>query len=251
MKTLEVLFTPSDFEALKGRDLSSTLCVVFDVLRATSTMITALANGAVEIIPVSDIPEAVGIRQRRAEVLLAGEREGVRIEASLTGSIAFDLGNSPREFIPSKVGGRSIVMTTTNGTRAFRACARAATVLACSLLNLSATARWITKQAPAHVMLVCSGTYEEAAYEDILAAGACCDRLLQAASGAAMTDGALAARQLYRIEQGDLLAALSRSRNGRRLLSRPELAEDVAFCAQLDVLELVATQDREGAVRQI
>src|SRR2546422_11748827 len=98
MRTLEVLFAPAEFAALHQRDLSETACVVFDVLRATSTMVTALANGAAAIIPVAGIPEALAIRQRQPEVLLAGERDGLRIQADLTGSIAFDLGNSPREF---------------------------------------------------------------------------------------------------------------------------------------------------------
>src|SRR6185437_5993383 len=98
MKTLEVLFTPADFAALKGRNLSETLCVVFDVFRATSSMVTALANGAEAIVPVSEIPEALAIKERAPGVLLAGEREGVRIDAALTGGTDFDLGNSPREF---------------------------------------------------------------------------------------------------------------------------------------------------------
>src|SRR5262245_32683092 len=111
MKTLEVLFTPTEFIALKQRDLSDTVCVVFDVLRATSSMITALANGAAAIIPVTDISEALAWRQRDPAVLLAGERDGLRIRAALTGSADFDLGNSPREFARDKVAGKTVVMT--------------------------------------------------------------------------------------------------------------------------------------------
>ncbi len=251
MKNLEVLFTPADFEALKGRDLSACLCVVFDVLRATSTMITALANGAAAIIPVPDIAEALALRQRRPDVLLAGEREGVRIEASLTGGIGFDLGNSPREFVPEKVAGRTIVTTTTNGTRAFRACSAASNVIVGSFLNLSSTVRWIKQRQPTDILLVCSGTFEQAAYEDILAAGACCDLLLENASGAAAADGALAARQLYLTERADLLGAISKSRNGRRLLSRPELRDDVAFCARREIYEIVALQRSDGLIGAI
>src|ERR1041385_1206892 len=119
--TLEVIFTPAEFTALEKLDLGQMVCVVFDVLRATSTMVPALANSAAAIIPVVEIPEALSLRQSRPEVLLAGERGGVRIQADLTGSIEFDLGNSPHEFTREKVGGRTIVMTTTNGTRAPRA----------------------------------------------------------------------------------------------------------------------------------
>src|SRR5882672_486003 len=153
---LEVLFTPAEFDRLPERNLSETVCVVFDVLRATSTMVTALANGAAAILPVVDIPQALGVRQRESRVLLAGERDGLRIGAELTGGIAFDLGNSPREFTRGKVSGRTIAMTTTNGTRALRACASARTVVLGSFLNLGAVAGLIHKTEPADLLLVCS-----------------------------------------------------------------------------------------------
>src|SRR4051794_8584892 len=121
--TLEVLLAPAEFAALKDRDLSGTVCVVFDVLRATSSMITALANGAKSILPVEDIAEALRIRALDPKTLLAGERDGMRIGPDLTGQGGFDLGNSPREFMRNAVSGRQIAMTTTNGTRALRACA--------------------------------------------------------------------------------------------------------------------------------
>ena len=138
-RSIEVLFTPAEFEALSKRDLSETVCVVFDVLRATSSMVTALANGAEAIIPVSEISEALEIKREDPNVLLAGERNGLRIEANLTGSISFDLGNSPREFTKNRVAGKRIVITTTNGTRALRSCGHAKTVLIGSFLNLEAT----------------------------------------------------------------------------------------------------------------
>src|SRR5579871_1468891 len=105
-RSLEVLFAPAEFAALRQRDLHETVCVVFDVLRATSTMMTALANGADSIVPVAEIDEAMVVRRRDARVLLAGERDGVRIRAHQTGGTEFDLGNSPREFTPEIVRGR-------------------------------------------------------------------------------------------------------------------------------------------------
>src|SRR5450631_4116363 len=108
--TLEVLFTPAEFAALSDRDLSQTICVVFDVFRATSTIVTALANGAAAVIPVAEIADAVAIRRRRPEVLLAGEREGLRIRADLSGGIDFDLGNSPREFTAALIRDKTIVL---------------------------------------------------------------------------------------------------------------------------------------------
>ena len=80
-RSLEVLFSPAEYAVLKERDLSATVCVVFDVLRATSTMVTALGNGAAAIIPAAEIAEALSIRGRNPDVLLAGERDGVRIPA--------------------------------------------------------------------------------------------------------------------------------------------------------------------------
>ena len=247
-RTLEVLFTPADFGALKHRDLSTTTCVVFDVLRATSTMATALANGAAAIIPVEEIAEALALRKRQPGLLLAGERDGVRIQASLTGSLPFDLGNSPREFTPERVRGRTIATTTTNGTRALRACARARTALIGSFLNLRATALFIG--SPDDLLLVCSGTYDQAAYEDVLAAGALCDAIWPKYENGRVADSARMARSLFQLEQEDLPAAFARSRNGRRLLDLPELSADVAYCAQRDTLDLVAELGPDGSVRK-
>lgn len=250
-KSLSVLFTPADFAALGDRDLSQTVCVVFDVLRATSSMITALANGAAGIVPVEDIPEALAVRQREPGVLLAGERDGVKITADLTGGTPFDLGNSPREFTAAAVRGRRIVMTTTNGTRALRACAQALLVLVCSFLNLGATARFLQGRPPRDLLLVCSGTFEEAAYEDVLGAGALCSHLRRAYRQAKVADSARMALQLFSLEREDLPHAFAKGRNGRRLLSLPELRADVEFCARVNRFSLVAAMDRYGMVRQV
>lgn len=249
--SLSVLFTPADFAALRNRDLSQTVCVVFDVLRATSSMITALANGAASVVPVEDISEALAVRQREPGVLLAGERDGVKITADLTGGTPFDLGNSPREFTAAAVRGRRIVMTTTNGTRALRACAGARLVLVCSFLNLGATARFLQGRQPRDLLLVCSGTFEEAAYEDVLGAGALCSRLRRAYSQGKVADSARMALQLFSLEREDLANAFAKGRNGRRLLSRPELRADVGFCARINRFSLVAAMDRYGTVRQV
>jgi 2-phosphosulfolactate phosphatase len=246
MTSLEVLFTPADFGTLRGRDLSQAGCVVFDVLRATTSMVTALANGAAMIIPVEEIGEALEIRKQEPDVLLAGERDGVRIEAKLTGSISFDLGNSPREFMTEKVSGRTIVMTTTNGTRALRACAGARSVLAGSFLNLRATADFINRGHPPHLLLVCSGTFDQAAYEDVLAAGAFCDLIWTLYDRGAVADSVHMARELYHRREADLAGALSRCRNGRRLLANPNLRADVPFCVRRNLFPIVVTMDREG-----
>lgn len=249
MKTLEVILTPAELPALAKRDLSETVCVVFDVLRATSTFVTALHHGAEAVVPVAEIPEAIALRQRRPEVLLAGERDGVRIRAAQTGGVDFDLGNSPREFAPEKIRGKTIVSSTTNGTRALRACAGGQMVLAGSFLNLTATAEFIRQQKPVRVLLVGAGTRENPALEDVLAAGALAERLLAGSEGAGISDAVRIALIAHASAQPDLAAAASRSENAQRLLAIPGLREDVAFCLQTDRFDRVIAMDRDGALR--
>src|SRR6185295_6101542 len=250
-RSIEVLFSPAESAALAQRDLGRTACVVLDVLRATTSMMAALANGAEAIIPVLEISEALALRQQRPEVLLAGERDGLRIRATQTGGMDFDFGNSPREFLPEKVRGRTIVMTTTNGTRALRACAHAETVLIGSFLNLRAIANWIRREQPQHLILVCSGTREQAALEDTLAAGALCERLWPYYASGQVADSAEIARRIYPLLQADLLGAMKHSRNGQRLLNHPELRGDVYFCVQRETLNFVAGLQTDGSLRKL
>ena len=242
-KQLEVLFTPAEFAALAGRDLSNTACVVFDVFCATSTIVTALANGVTEIIPVSEFPDALTIRKRQPDILLAGERDGVRIRAALTEGVDFDFGNSPREFVTTRVSGKTVVISTTNGSRALRACANARSVFVGSFLNLRATAARLAQLSPARVLMVCSGTGEEAAYEDILGAGALADLLVPEITPAKFSDSANTALQIYRRHAGDLSSAVEFSKNGRRLSAMPDLRDDVPFCLRRDIYPLVAKMD--------
>ncbi|MGZ4962237.1 MAG: 2-phosphosulfolactate phosphatase [Limisphaerales bacterium] len=246
-RTLEVLFTPAEFAVLPQRDLAGSVCVVFDILRATTSMVTALGNGADAILPVSEIAEALEAARKHPGALLAGERDGLRIRAAQTGSVDFDLGNSPREFTSERVRGKKIVMTTTNGTRALQSCKHAARALAGSFLNLAVTAGAVQQIGTKNLIVICAGTFEEAAYEDTLAAGALC-QLVWGTFEAGATDAAHIAREVYLKANGDLMGAFVHSRNARRLLSRVELNQDVAFCAQRDTVELVA-ELKEGAVR--
>ena len=246
---LEVLFTPADFYALAQRDLGRTTCVVLDILRATTTMLTALANGAQAIVPAEDIPEALERHRQQPDSLLAGERNGLRIRADLTGGIEFDLGNSPREFTPERVRGRTIIMTTTNGTRALRACAKAQRVMVGAFLNLGAVAATVQQHFGPGVLIVCSGTLDQASLEDTLAAGALCDLLWSGYQPIAVADSAQLARELYLAHRGHLLAAMRLSRNGRRLLNAPALRDDVPFCLQRDTIPRAAILEEDGAVR--
>jgi 2-phosphosulfolactate phosphatase len=253
---IETILTPAELPALAQRDLRATACVVFDVLRATSTFVTALHHGTQAIIPVSEIAEALAFKKaesgkRKAEtILLGGERNGVRISAD---GIDFDLGNSPREYTPEKVRGKTIVSTTTNGTRALRACVGAQTVLAASFLNLAATAEFLRQNRFENILLVCAGTGENPADEDIIAAGALADALLPGKdTHSKRTDSTIAARAAYfQAVQKGLEKKIALSENGSRLLAIPELRDDVAFCLQRDIFPLVAKMEADGAIRRV
>ena len=246
---IDTLLSPAELPALARRDLRGTACVVFDILRATTTFVTALQNGAAAVIPVSEISEAVALRQKQPAVRLAGERDGVKIRAAQSGGVDFDFGNSPREFAPEKVRGQTIVSTTTNGTRALRACVGAKIILAASFLNLTATAKFLQQQQPAEILLVCAGTGTGVALEDVLAAGALTE-LLTARGDAHISDSAETARRTFLHAQADLPTALAASQNARRLLAIPELHDDVAFCSQRDIFNLVAEMKPDGIIRR-
>jgi 2-phosphosulfolactate phosphatase len=250
VKTIEVILSPSEIKALCQRDLNKTVCVVSDVLRATSSIVTALANGAQGILPVEEISEALLVKQRQSGVLLAGERNGVLIGKELTGNISFDLGNSPREFIRPQVEGKTIVMTTTNGTRALCACSGAARTLIGSFLNLQVTVEAAHQTDFSQILLVCAGTEEEVAYEDVLCAGAFIHLLLPKINEGTLSDSAQIAQAAYLGEQNNLLAGLSKSRNARRLLSHESLRDDVAYCVQRNIHPLLVQLESDGMVRK-
>lgn len=235
---------------MPSRDLSRTVCVVFDVLRATSTLLEALANGADSILPVPDIASSLLQKSRDPAVLLAGERDGLKITAAVSGGAEFDLGNSPREFTRERVAGRRIVMTTTNGTRALDSCSGAASVLAASFSNLAATARWLERRDVTQVCLIGAGTRDHSAWEDALGIGALVDLVWERTRDGWVDDAARVVREVYLTRRSDLAAALGEGRNGRRLLSLPELAADVALCAQSDRFDFVAVRGAEGVLRR-
>ena len=250
--TLRVLFSPAEYESADPADLRGTTCVVFDVLRATSTMLEALGNGAVAILPAREIAGALALKARHPEALLAGERDGLRIRAHQTGGVDFDLGNSPREFIRPRVEGRQIIMTTTNGTRALEACRGAEAVHIASFGNLTALARHLVASGAERLWLVCAGTLENASFEDALGAGALVDRLAKESSGArtwALDDSAQIAWDLYQRHRDRLPEAARNARNGRRLLAQPELAGDVPICFEEDRNPRVVRLEADGTLR--
>jgi 2-phosphosulfolactate phosphatase len=235
MSSIDVVLSPPEIDLLPGRDLSEAVAVVFDVLRATSTMITALAHGATGVWPVRSIEEAWAIKGKRPAALLGGERHGDRIDG-------FDLGNSPLEY-GENVRDREIISTTTNGTIALRAVEHAASVLAGSFLNIGAIAAHLGARGELPVLIVCAGTFREAALEDILAAGMLASLLPERS----LTDSAQVALALYRQEERDLPAALRHAKNGRALLAKGREGE-VDWCAQTSLFPLIAPMDRGGFI---
>lgn len=248
---LDVILSPLELESAGPARVEGKVCVVFDILRATTSMVAALAQGAASIRPVMEIAEAVDWKRRQPEVLLAGERDGWRIRGAQAEGVAFDFGNSPREFTRDKVEGKSLVMTTTNGTRALHACRTAERVLVSSFLNLRATALWVMGHQPENLLLVCSGTGDQAALEDILAAGALCEKIWALYSHGNTSDAAEMARRLFPLMQTNLVEAMKSCRNGRRLLGIPELQDDVWFCVQRETASLVAAMDQDGLVKRL
>lgn len=161
MKTIDVYLSPAEVgeAAVEGR-----VAVVIDVIRATTTMVEALANGARAIIPTASTEEAVKLASSlgRADTLLCGERKGLKVEG-------FDLGNSPAEFTADVVRGKQLVMSTTNGTRAFMAAEDSARVLAACFLNLSAVSAALREED--NLLMICAGKEDRFSLDDALCAG--------------------------------------------------------------------------------
>ena len=229
------------------------IAVVIDVLRASTTIITALAHGAAGVRPVLTIEQARELAARNAAgpaMLLGGERGGLRIDG-------FDLGNSPLEYAPARVAGRRIVITTTNGTAALDACGAAAEVLIGAIVNRTAVAararELAMSQGVADIHLVCAGTDGQVTEEDLLAAGG----ILDAASRLAGSDrdmldaSAMAAREEFRgvLAAADadpvaaITAAFATSRGGRNLIDLGMQA-DLPAAAAIDSLPVVPRLDR-------
>jgi 2-phosphosulfolactate phosphatase len=248
--TMEALLSPAEYQARRARGFAGEICVVFDVLRATSVIVTGLAHGATGFIPVEELSEAVTLRSRFPDALLAGEREGVRIMAAQSGGVEFDFGNSPREYTKVRVSEKIIISTTTNGTRALRACESAEAVAVGSFLNLTATVKWLQWHGASRVVLVCAGTGDSAALEDIICAGALCELLVASGQTCLVEDSAETARRVFREARNSLNEAVGHARNGRRLLENAELRDDVEFCLQQDVFEIVGLMGRDGMIRR-
>jgi len=203
--------------------------VVFDVLRATSTIVTALSSGYRRVYPVVDADEARRMAGERG-FSLAGERGGRKISG-------FPLGNSPLEFCAGPAAGAdSLVLTTSNGTAAIRSAAVAEKVLTGSIINARAAARAAVAEGR-DIILVCAGSGGLYSLDDVLGAGFVLLEIIDAAARPPeMDDQALAALCLARYYRQDPLAGLMESSHGRKLLGLG-LERDLRWCARLNLYD--------------
>lgn len=241
MRPLNVHLLPS---LTTPDELAGGTVVVIDVLRATSTIVTALANGAAAVVPCLEVDEAhqIAAKYPRNSVLLGGERGGLLIEG-------FDLANSPQEYTPSRIGGRTIVFTTTNGTRAIERCRFARRVLFGAFVNLSAVCNVLSVD-PGPLHLLCAGTQQRITREDALFAGAVAARLNAAGSFFLNDEAALLAAAWHDVNSrsgGDLTQAaladdLRASRGGRNAISTGN-DTDIVAAASIDAAPVVPEID--------
>ncbi|MDD4239747.1 MAG: 2-phosphosulfolactate phosphatase [Desulfotomaculaceae bacterium] len=225
---------------IKEERLAGRTSIVLDILRATSTIVTALACGCREVAPVETVAEALAILEQRPDVILGGERERLLIPG-------FHLGNSPLEYMQEKVEGKIVVLTTTNGTRAIsRAAAGSGPVLIGSLLNAKAVAREALNTG-LDIVLICAGTRGEFSLEDTAAAGIIIKELHNLTKSILPgSDLAVAARRLGEVYAHNPMQALYDSLHGQKL-ARMGLAADMEWCARLNYYDLVPVC-RGGAI---
>ena len=215
---VDVVFTPDETGAAKTG-------VVIDVIRATSTICQALASGYERVFCTAEVDEARALREVLGDGILGGERHAVRIPG-------FDLGNSPREYLEPV--GPTLVLSTTNGTRAVvSAAARCERVLVASLLNLSAVVEAV-RDAGDDVLVVCAGVQGTMNLDDTFVAGRIVELL-----GWARSDAADASVRLVSSWSG-AEEAFRASKSGRNLMENaPDLEGDLTFCARESVLDVV------------
>jgi len=221
--------------------LAGKTVVVIDVLRATTTIAYALAHGASEVIPCLTIEEAWQTYRRQAgPVVLGGEREGLPVEG-------FHLGNSPSEYTAEEVGGKCIVFTTSNGTKAMMQCRQAEQTLVGAFANLSALAAQL--DTTLEIELLCAGSHGEVTREDVLLAGAIADRLCSNTHNqhalndqAAIAADAWLGLRMEALESKKLGAILRESCGGRRLADIG-MHQDIEIAARVDELTVVPALD--------
>lgn len=220
-----------DEEDVKGRTV-----VVIDVLRACSTIVTALKNGARSVVPVPDMAQAGKIASNldQRSYLLGGERDGQRIEG-------YHLGNSPLEYTAAEVKGRTVILNTTNGTVALSHARAAEHLVVGCFLNASRVVEFV-RDAGLDTTIICAGWRNRVSLEDTICAGLFLYELWNGEEPDGASDTAHIAFTQYANDRGDLESALQRC-NHARWLARQGFADDVAYSFQLDAVPVLPYYD--------
>ncbi len=213
---IEVCFTPQAYSLFHK---PNTVVVVIDVLRATSAIVTAFFNGVDKMIPVAEVSEALEYKQQG--FLVAAERNGEIVEG-------FDLGNSPFGYMNAKVKGKTIAITTTNGTQAISAARKADKVVIGSFLNLDVLIQFL-KEEKKDVLFLCAGWKNKFNLEDTLFAGAVAEALIYKYNFSSSCDSTIASIELYKNAKHDLFKFLANSSHRNRL-AKLDLERDIKYC---------------------
>ena len=231
----DIHLVPLDAPVKKG---DGKVFVVIDALRATTTIIEALSNGCTHVIPAVSVDEAFDLAKKspREDTLIGGERGGMKVDG-------FDLGNSPREYAREIVSGKKVILTTTDGTKAFHWVAACEHVLVGAFTNAHAVVQRCMALEADPVMIP-AGKRGKFSLEDVVCGGMIIDLL--AKRGVELTDAARAAGILYRAFDGDLLEMARISEHGRTLIELG-FGEDLGFCVQTNVSSLVPVF-RKGSI---
>lgn len=231
--TVEVCFSPKLFDDILTQD--DFVVVLVDVLRATTTIVTAVGNGVAAILPVATHGEA---RELKAEGhLVASEKDGVQLDWA-------DFGNSAFSFTPEAIGGRTLAYCTTNGTKALHIASGASAVAVGAFLNISALTAWLARQGK-DVVVLCSGWKNKFCLEDALFAGALTQRLVDTGSFRAECDSAEAALDLWGLAEADPLAYVEKAAQRHRL-KRLGLDDVLPYSFSIDVVDVVPVFDGEA-----
>lgn len=214
------------------------IVVVIDIFRATSSICYGIENGAEAIIPVSQVEECAAYREKGLDFLLAAERDGSVVEG-------FDFGNSPFSYTKEKVDGKTIVLTTTNGTHALHLSRAAKKIVIGSFLNLTSLSNWLKTQNE-NILLVCAGWKNNFNLEDTLFAGAVIEQLKD--NGFVLDDAAIAANDLFQVGKNDINQYLKKTSHGERL-KKLGIEKDIEFCLQVDLTTAIPVLEGEKLVK--
>ncbi len=232
--TLDVILTPN---LLTLYPLEGKVVVVIDVLRATSTMTVALDQGANKVIPVETIEDCLSYKDK-PDYILAGERGGQKVQG-------FTYGNSPFEFMDGVVKGKTLVLTTTNGTRAIEMAKGAYHVIAAGFLNFSAVANWIINESR-DTLLLCSGWRDKFNLEDTVFAGAMINHLKE--HFLVDSDSAFAAEKLYLNSRNNMFHFMKQSSHYKRL-AKFGVVNDIKYCLRPDLTSVVPILKNNALVK--